>query len=42
MVEAKAWKSLEDGAEREIMDRQNVKLLEQEKVETIKVWKLIE
>jgi hypothetical protein len=37
MVEEKAWKSLEDGAEREIKFRQNEKLLEQEKIETIKV-----
>lgn len=37
MVEAKAWQSLQDGAEREIRQRQNAKLMEQEKVETIKV-----
>ena len=38
MVEEKAWKSLQDGAEREIQDRQNQKLLEQEKIESIKVF----
>ncbi len=38
MVEEKAWKSLQDGAEREIAYRQNDKLLEQEKFETIKVY----
>lgn len=37
VLEAKAWGSLEEGAEREIKARQNVKLMEQEKVETIKV-----
>jgi len=36
-LEAKAWKSLEEGAEREIKFRQNVKLLEQEGVETVKL-----
>mmetsp|Transcript_17560 Transcript_17560/g.15403 ORF Transcript_17560/g.15403 Transcript_17560/m.15403 type:complete len:95 (-) Transcript_17560:358-642(-) len=36
MVEEHAWKSLQDGSEREIRDRQNVKLLEQEQVETTK------
>jgi len=36
-LEAQAWKSLEDGAEREIKQRQNVKLIEQEGVESIKV-----
>jgi hypothetical protein len=30
IVEEKAWKSLEDGAEREILVRQNDKLIDQE------------
>lgn len=37
VLEAQAWKSLEEGAEREIQVRQNVKLMEQEGVESIKV-----
>jgi len=37
LLEAKAWQSLEEGAEREIKYRQNVKLFEQEGVETIKL-----
>jgi len=37
ILEAKAWQSLEEGAEREIKFRQNVKLLEQEGVESIKL-----
>jgi len=37
ILEAQAWKSLEDGAEREIKMRQNVKLLEQEGFESIKL-----
>ena len=37
MVEAKAWKSLEDGAEREILNRQNGKLIDTERLESIKV-----
>jgi len=37
LLEAKAWQSLEEGAEREIKYRQNVKLSEQEGVETIKL-----
>lgn len=36
-VEELAWKNLEDGAEREAKDRQNRKLLEQEKVESTKL-----
>ncbi len=40
MVEEKAWKSLQNGAEREITQRQNDKLLEQEKIETIKVFNI--
>jgi hypothetical protein len=37
MVEAKNWKSLQDGAEREIKSRQDNKLINQEKIESINV-----
>jgi hypothetical protein len=37
MVEAKNWKSLQDGAEREIKSRQDTKLITQEKIESINV-----
>lgn len=37
MNEEKAWKSLQEGAEREVKEQQNVTLLEQEKIETVKV-----
>lgn len=37
MVEEKAWKSLQTGAERQIKNKQNEALLEQEKVEGVKV-----
>lgn len=36
-VEEKKWKALADGAEREIKDRQNEKLVDQEKVESVNV-----
>lgn len=36
-VEEQAWKNLEDGAEREAMVRQNKKLIEQEKQESVKL-----
>ncbi len=35
-VEEKAWKSQQDGAEREIKIRQNTKLIDQEGVESVK------
>jgi len=35
VLEAKAWKSLEDGAEREIQMRQNSKLIVQEGIESV-------
>jgi len=38
VLEAQAWKSLEDGAEREMKMRQNTKLMDQEGIESIK-WK---
>lgn len=34
-VEEKKWRALQEGAEREIKQRQNDKLIEQEKIETI-------
>ena len=37
-VEEKKWKALADGAEREIKARQNEKLIDQEKLESIKVY----
>ena len=36
-VEEQAWKNLEDGAEREAMMRQNRKLIEQERIESVKL-----
>lgn len=36
-VEEQAWKNLEDGAEREAMERQNRKLIEQENTQSVKL-----
>lgn len=37
MVEEKAWKSQQDGLEREIKNRQNEKLISQEGIESVKM-----
>ena len=39
-MEEKKWKAQQDGAEREIQDRQNNKLIVQEKIESVNVKKL--
>ena len=39
-MEEKKWKPQQDGAEREIQDRQNNKLIVQEKIESVNVKKI--